>query len=119
MNRWDWLALFDVYQMIFWCVTYIECIRIGIKEKTYCMPLLALCMNFCWEALSLVDYSLHSGDNIFAYSLYGVWTLLDLGIVATYIVYGKQEFLRSRMLAPRRRIDMGGDLWCIRSACWH
>ncbi len=109
MNRWDWLALFDVYLMIFWCVTYIECIRIGIKEKTYCMPLLALCMNLCWEALSLVDYSLLSGYDIFAYSLYGVWTLLDLGIVATYIVYGKQEFLKSiKGLSPTRRIGTGG-----------
>ena len=109
MNRWDWLGLFDIYMMIFWCVTYIECIRIGIKGKTYCMPLLALCMNFCWEALSLVDYCLCGGENASMYVLYGAWTILDIGIVVTYIVYGKQEFNRKIKRTPlRRRIDTGG-----------
>lgn len=105
MNRWDWLGLFDIYMMIFWCVTYIECIRIGIKEKTYCMPLLALCMNFCWEALSLVDYCLCGGENASTYVLYGAWTILDIGIVVTYIVYGKQELLRDLKRLKNRKID--------------
>ena len=105
MSRWDWLALFDIYQMIFWCVTYIECIRIGIKQKTYCMPLLALCMNFCWEVVSLVDYCLNGGNNASMCVLYGAWTLLDIGIVATYIVYGKQELERDVKRLKNRKID--------------
>lgn len=93
MTRWDWIGLFDIYMMIFWCVTYIECIRIGINQKTYCMPLLALCMNFCWEVLCLVDYVLSNGTEVYMYVLYGIWALLDVGIVLTYLMYGRNELI--------------------------
>ncbi len=101
MNRWDWLGLFDIYQMIFWCVTYIECIRIGIKEKTYCMPLLALCMNFCWEILSFYDCVVYKEDNESFYVLYGVWALLDIMIVWTYCKFGREELEKSAFKATR------------------
>ena len=93
MTRWDWIGLFDVYMMIFWCVTYIECIRIGIKQKTYSMPLLALCMNLCWEVLSFVDYVINNGTEVYMYVLYGTWALLDVGIVLTYLLYGRNELI--------------------------
>lgn len=93
MTRGDWVGLLDIYMMIFWCVTYIECIRIGIKQKTYCMPLLALCMNFCWEVLSFVDYVINDGTEIYMYVLYGTWALLDAGIVLTYLMYGRSELI--------------------------
>ena len=31
---------------ICWSIVYIECIRTGFKQKTYCMPLFALALNF-------------------------------------------------------------------------
>lgn len=92
MNQWDWIGLFDVYQMIFWSVTYIECIRIAKEQHTYCMPFLALCMNFCWEVVSLADYIINRGENAFMYVLYGLWVLLDIGVVITYCLYGEIEY---------------------------
>ena len=55
------------------------------------MPLLALCMNFCWETLSLVDYIVRDGTNLLSLITYGLWTLLDIGIIITYTRYGKKE----------------------------
>ena len=91
MTRGEWIGLFDIYQMIFWSVAYIECIRIGFRQRTYCMPLLAICMNFCWETLSFVDYIIHDGENAFSLLIYGAWMFLDLGIIATFILYHKEE----------------------------
>lgn len=96
MTRWEWIGLFDIYSMIFWCVTYIECIRIGSRQKTYCVPLLALCINFCWELFSFVDYIAIQGENAFIYVLYGLWLFLDVGIVITYYLYGEREFFKIR-----------------------
>lgn len=91
MTRGEWIGVFDIYMMIFWSVAYIECIRIGFKQRTYCMPLLALCMNFCWETLSFVDFITHNGENVFTLLIYGAWMFLDLGIIATFILYHKEE----------------------------
>lgn len=91
MNHWELSASFDLYLTIFWSVAYIECIRIGLQKKTYCMPFFAICMNMTWETLSLIDYLNHDGTNAALYFTYAVWMLLDIGIVCTYLLYGKKE----------------------------
>lgn len=91
MNHWELSASFDLYSTIFWSVTYIECIRIGLQKKTYCVPFFAICMNMAWETLSLIDYLNHDGTNAALYFTYAVWMLLDIGIVCTYLLYGKKE----------------------------
>ena len=72
MTNGEWIGIFDIYLTIFWCVAYIECIRIGFKQKTYCMPFFAICMNFGWETLSLIDYIICDGTNTALYFTYGV-----------------------------------------------
>lgn len=90
MTSGDWVLLFDMYQMIFWLVTYIECIRQGIRQKTYCMPLFALAMNIAWEALSFVDGLMHAAEMPIML-IYTSWLLLDIGVVYTFFRYGKEE----------------------------
>ena len=72
-----------------WTIVYICCIRIGFKEKTYCMPLFALGLNFAWEFLysvdGLGDFSAQSVANI-------VWCLCDAFIVYTFFKFGKRDF---------------------------
>ena len=36
---------------ICWSAVYIDSIRIGFKQKTYCMPLFALGLNIAWEGI--------------------------------------------------------------------
>ncbi len=36
---------------ISWMLVYIDCIRLGIKQKTYGIPLFALALNIAWEGL--------------------------------------------------------------------
>lgn len=76
---------------IAWTVVYISCIRTGMKEKTYCMPLFALGLNFAWEVIYSVNecvtgtFSVQTVVNI-------VWACLDAVIVYTYFKYGKEYF---------------------------
>lgn len=76
---------------IFWMIVYIDGIRIGFRDKTYCMPLFALALNITWEALYLCD-------EIFVLKIVNVqlfskiaWLCLDIPLLITYLKYGKKE----------------------------
>lgn len=91
----EWLTTFDIYQTIFWSVAYIECIRIAIVQKTYCMPLLAMTMSFCWELLSLFDCIANGVNNNSCLITYFLWTVLDVGIVITFLLYARAEWKKN------------------------
>lgn len=80
---------------IAWTVVYIDAIRIGLKEKSYAMPLFALGLNLGWEAL----YAYYALTQSSGSSLQGVinacWALFDLGIVYTYFRYGRRYWSRA------------------------
>lgn len=73
-----------------WMLVYEECIRVGIKEKTYCMPLFALGLNLAWESIhsflgfANADFSAQAIVN-------AIWCLFDVVILYTYFKYGKEE----------------------------
>lgn len=81
-----------------WMIVYEECIRLGIKQKTYAMPFWALALNITWEAIySYSDIFLEAhgpltGINV-AQSVVNVfWVFLDCVILYTYFKYGKKEW---------------------------
>jgi hypothetical protein len=42
---------------ICWTVVYLDCIRLGFKQKTYAMPFWALALNIAWETVhSVIGY---------------------------------------------------------------
>lgn len=83
---------------ISWILVYEECIRIGIKQKTYAMPLFALGLNFAWEFLySLADlvYEAHGplvGMTLAQEIVNIFWCCLDVVILYTYFKNGKKEW---------------------------
>lgn len=76
---------------IAWSIVYVDAIRIGIKDRTYAMPLWALALNIAWEFLhALLGYravglSLQIVINC-------VWFLLDLGLLFTFFKFGRRYF---------------------------
>ncbi|WP_458747319.1 transmembrane-type terpene cyclase [Candidatus Nitrosocosmicus sp. T] len=73
---------------IFWILTYIFIISKGYKDKTYGMPLFALCANISWEFI----YSFvlpHSPPQLYINYL---WFVLDVVIVFQFFKYYKNEF---------------------------
>jgi hypothetical protein len=73
-----------------WTVVYVQCIRVGWRDRTYAMPLAALALNFAWESMYAVHGlvgtpDIQTGINI-------VWALLDLVIIVSFFRFGRAEF---------------------------
>lgn len=84
-------TLLTVISGIAWIIVYEECIRIGLKNKTYCMPLFALGLNLAWESIHSI-YGFMSADYSAQTIVNALWGLLDIVILYTYFKYGKEEF---------------------------
>jgi hypothetical protein len=74
---------------VFWILTYIFIISKGFKDKTYGMPLIALCANVSWEFIFSFIFP-HNPPQLFINYL---WFGLDIIIVIQFLKYGKSEFL--------------------------
>lgn len=72
-----------------WTAVYLEAIRIGFKEKTFCIPTIAIVLNIAWEAVHLACEFLEQGNISFSLT---VWLILDVLILMTYFKYGKKYF---------------------------
>ncbi|MGW2677395.1 transmembrane-type terpene cyclase [Streptomyces sp. NPDC001436] len=72
-----------------WTLVYAEAIRVGLRDRTYAMPVAALALNLAWEATyAVVD--LRGG--LSAQGVVDVvWCAADLVIVSTYLRYGRAE----------------------------
>ncbi|HUP20243.1 MAG TPA: hypothetical protein VM778_09860, partial [Gemmatimonadota bacterium] len=73
---------------VLWLVAYILFIRAGFRDRTYGVPLLAVCLNFTWELWFAV---LHPPAGVAARVTHGGWFLLDALIVWQVIRYGRNE----------------------------
>ena len=81
-----------------WVIVYEECIRLGIKQKTYAMPFWALGLNFAWELIYTVSdifFEAHGpleGMTLVQAVANAAWVCLDVVILTTYFRYGKEEW---------------------------
>ncbi|WP_330331914.1 hypothetical protein OHS33_20810 [Streptomyces sp. NBC_00536] len=74
---------------IAWTVVYAEAIRLGLRQRTYAMPVAALALNFAWETTYAVNefrggVSPQGVVNV-------VWALADVVIVYTFFRFGRAE----------------------------
>ena len=74
----------------FWTLTYLLIIRRSFKDKTYGMPMVAICANVAWEFIFSFVHP-HPLPQLYIDYL---WLFLDLGILVQYLRYGKKEFTR-------------------------
>lgn len=73
---------------ISWTIVYVESIRLGFKQKTYCMPLWALGLNICWEVI----YAFNGINNPSVQAVANaIWACCDVVIVVTYFCFGKEK----------------------------
>lgn len=81
-----------------WILVYEECIRLGLKQKTYAMPFFALGFNFAWELIyTMSDIFLEAhgplvGMNAVQVAVNACWVVLDMIILYTYFKYGRKEW---------------------------
>ena len=76
-----------------WTLVYVEAIRIGLRERTYAIPVAALALNFAWEVI----YSVRAvAEGLSVQALVNVvWALADVVVVVTYLRFGRAELGRS------------------------
>ncbi|MEV6957057.1 hypothetical protein [Streptomyces sp. NPDC051183] len=74
---------------IAWTVVYVEAIRVGLRDRTYAMPVAALALNFAWESTYAVNEFL---GGVSAQGVVNVvWALADIVIIYTYLRFGRAE----------------------------
>ncbi|WP_266204586.1 transmembrane-type terpene cyclase [Pontibacter kalidii] len=81
-------AIFKVCSGIFWSVTYLLILRRGIVDKSYGMPVVALCANLSWEFIFSFIHP-HSTPQLY---IDYAWLALDVGILVQYLKYGRKDF---------------------------
>ncbi len=80
---------------ICWTITYVECIRIGVKYKIHTMPFLALVLNITWEAFNTYQGALLAGWTHVSTLFDAIWLLLDCIILYIYLIYAKNRLTSS------------------------
>lgn len=83
-------TIISVIGGIFWILTYVFIISKGFKDKTYGMPLIALCANISWEFIFSFVFPYGPPQSYINY----LWFGLDTIVVAQFLKYGKNEFLK-------------------------
>lgn len=73
---------------IFWSLTYLLILRRGFLDKSYGMPVVALCANLSWEFIFSFVHP-HSKPQLY---IDYAWLALDAGILVQYLTYGRKEF---------------------------
>lgn len=71
-----------------WTVTYVLVIRRGFLDRTFGIPIVALCANVSWEFI----FSVIRPQEGFQTIGYGLWLVFDLVILYTVLRFGPREF---------------------------
>jgi hypothetical protein len=71
-----------------WTLAYLLIIRVGLRERTYGMPIVAFAANISWEFL----YSFVRPSHGLQHVINIVWFLLDCAIGYTVVKFGPREF---------------------------
>ena len=81
---------------IFWTAVYILIIRLGFRDKTYGMPIAALCANISWEFIFAFLYPHASPQDYINI----VWFAFDLIIVFQALRFGRVAFEQAWLFYP-------------------
>ncbi|PRX17798.1 hypothetical protein BX659_1481 [Orenia metallireducens] len=73
---------------LFWSLTYILIIVKGFQDRTYGMPMLAICANISWEFIFSFIMP-HPSPQIY---INIIWFLLDLIILFQFLYFGRETF---------------------------
>jgi hypothetical protein len=79
-----------VFGGVCWMLVYIEGIRLGLRDRSYAIPFWALVLNLAWELVNAIGEYWFFGSVLLTWIII-LWLVLDLGILYTYIRFGRQE----------------------------
>jgi hypothetical protein len=85
-----WALVFGVVGCVLWGIAYYLVIVTCFKQKTYGIPLAAICMNITWELLSVFFWVAVQQEPAFHYSDIA-WLCMDVVIIGQLFYYGRKE----------------------------
>jgi hypothetical protein len=80
--------MLKVFSGIFWSLVYVFIIIRGVRDKTYGMPMIALCANISWEFIFSFVFP-HDSPQIYVNI---AWFSLDFFIILQFLKFGKSEY---------------------------
>ncbi|MCA9899365.1 MAG: hypothetical protein KC433_14330 [Anaerolineales bacterium] len=109
-----WLLSTAMLSGVFWLLAYIFIIYRGFKDKSYGMPIVALCGNLAWEII--FGLGLETGCPQTWQSCPAgliqirnfIWMLFDFVIVYTVLKYGRRYFKRPIVTKNFTWLVLGG-----------
>jgi hypothetical protein len=85
-----WALVAGVVGCVLWGAAYLVVIVVGFKQKTYGIPLAAICMNITWELLSVFFWVAVREAPAFHYSDIA-WLCMDVVIISQLLYYGRPQ----------------------------
>ncbi len=74
-----------------WSTVYIDSIRTGFRQKTYCMPIFALGLNIAWEGIYAYYEVLGRGSVSVQGIANSAWFFLDIVLLYTYFKFSRND----------------------------
>lgn len=87
-----WALVFGVVGCVLWGVAYYLVIVTCFKQKTYGIPIAAICMNITWEILSVFFWVAVQQEPAFHYADIA-WLCMDVVIIGQLFYYGRDQQL--------------------------
>ncbi len=81
-------TLWALSGLVTWTVVYALMIRRGILDKSFGMPVIALCANIAWECYFAFFSEAQLANKVGA----GIYLVFDLGVLGTCLRFGKNDF---------------------------
>lgn len=85
-----WALMFGVVGCVLWGAAYLVVIVSCAKQKTYGIPLAAICMNITWEILSVFFWVAVRNEPAFHYADIA-WLCMDVVILSQLLRYGREQ----------------------------
>lgn len=73
---------------LFWTVVYILSIKRGFQDRSFAIPMLALCINVSWEFMFSFLYAQSAQAQVGNI----IWWVMDVVILFTCLKYGREDY---------------------------
>ena len=99
----NWYNAFGAAGCALWIVAYILFIRQGWKDRTYGVPMAAICLNITWEA---VTFTGPAPVPLWKW-IEGAWLFIDVIILWQLWIHGKSTMLRPSLQRYHHLVIVG------------
>lgn len=79
---------------VLWIIAYVLIIRASFRDRTYGVPLLAICLNLAWEFIFTFIHMPRTDDgslNVVKFCMFLGWLVLDVLIFWQLLRYGRDD----------------------------